>query len=76
MPLVAIAAWWLVQYNMPALFKFVFVVAITTVCSFASYHYWVQKTWVSAFLNGKRFDMQWPWRGAGLIAGEGRVAQQ
>ena len=66
MPLVAIAAWWLVRYDISALFKFVGVVAFTTVFSFLSYHYWVQKTWVSAFLNGKRFDMQWPWRDAGV----------
>ena len=74
MPLACIACWWLVQYDVPALFKFVGVVAFTTVFSFLSYHYWVQKTWVSAFLNGRRFDMQWPWRGAGVIVREGHKA--
>ena len=29
---------------------------------FVSYHYGVQRTWVSVFLNGKRFDLDWPWR--------------
>ena len=62
MPLVCIASWWMVQYDVSALFKFVCVVAFTTVCSFASYHYWVQKTWISAFLNGRRFNLPWPWR--------------
>ena len=74
MPLVAIAAWWLVQYDLHAIIKFFSVVGFTTVLSFVSYHYWVQKTWIGAFLNGKRFDMQWPWREVVVIAGEGSKA--
>lgn len=38
------------------------VAAFTTVAGFVTYHYWVQRTWVSAFLNGRRFDLDWPWR--------------
>ena len=62
MPIVCIAAWWLVQYDLPALFKFAVVVTVTTLACFVTYHYWVQNTWVSDFLNGRRFNLDWPWR--------------
>jgi glucan biosynthesis protein C len=62
LPLVCIAGWWLVQYDFPPIFKFLLVVGFTTVVCFVTYHYGVQRTWVSAFLNGKRFDLDWPWR--------------
>ena len=63
LPVVGIAAWWLVQYDLPAVVKFAGVVAFTTLVCFATYHYWVQRTWVSDFLNGRRFDLNWPWLG-------------
>ena len=63
MPVVVLVAWWLVPYRMPALAKFAINVAITSAVCFASYHYFVQRSWVSAFLNGKRFDLDWPWKG-------------
>jgi hypothetical protein len=28
-----------------------------------TYHYLVQDTWMGVFLNGKRFKLDWPWRG-------------
>ena len=73
LPLVCIAAWLLVPYDLPALVKFAAVVGFTTVLSFASYHYAVQRTWGSAFLNGRRFDMKWPWQVAGAIAQVGEA---
>lgn len=62
MPLVCFAAWWLVPYDLPALLKFSLVVGFTATLCFASYHYLVQRTWISVFLNGRRFDLDWPWR--------------
>jgi len=62
MPLVCFAAWWLVPYDLPAALKFPLVVAFTATLCFASYHYLVQRSWLSEFLNGRRFDLRWPWR--------------
>ena len=61
LPLVCFAAWWLVPYDIPAMLKFLAAVSFTTVVCFVTYHYWVQRTWVSQFLNGRRFDLKWPW---------------
>lgn len=61
MPFVIFACWWLLQYDVAAELKFLAAVGFTTVLCFVSYHYLVQKTWVSVFLNGKRFDLDWPW---------------
>lgn len=62
LPVVCFAGWWMVQYDLPAVVKFLCVTGFTTVVCFFTYHYWVQKTWVSTFLNGRRFDLDWPWR--------------
>lgn len=62
LPVVCFAGWWMVQYDLPAVVKFLCVTSFTTVVCFVTYHYWVQKTWVSRFLNGRRFDLDWPWR--------------
>lgn len=62
LPAVCFTGWLLVPYDLPAIVKFSLVVAATTVFCFATYHYWVQSTWVSDFLNGRRFDLDWPWR--------------
>ena len=59
---VAIPAWLLATYDLPAIVKFAIVLAFATVCCFTTYHYFVQRTWVSRFLHGKRFDLEWPWR--------------
>ena len=61
MPLVAIAGWWLVQYDFPSPFKFLLVCGFTAAIAFLTFHYWVQKTWLSVFLHGRRFDLKWPW---------------
>ena len=62
LPAAAFAGWWLVPYDLPAIVKFLCVTTFTTVVCFVTYHYWVQCTWISAFLNGRRFDLDWPWR--------------
>jgi len=62
LPVVCLVAWWLVPFDLPAEIKFGANLAITTFVCFVTYHYWVQRTWVSVFLNGKRFDLDWPWR--------------
>ena len=58
---VSFASWWLLQYDFPAELKYLIVVGVATMACFLTYHYWVQKTWISAFLNWRRFDLQWPW---------------
>ncbi len=62
LPLSCFAAWLLALADIHALFKFAFVLGFTTFFSFLSYHYVVQRSWISVFLNGKRFDLDWPWR--------------
>lgn len=29
---------------------------------FTTFHSWAQRTWISDFLYGLRFDLDWPWR--------------
>lgn len=62
MPLVAIAGWCLVPYDLPAILKFSCVVCFTLSVCLVSYRYGVQRTWVSVFLNGQRFNLKWPWQ--------------
>jgi glucans biosynthesis protein C len=62
LPVVYMFGWWMVQYDLPAIVKFMVVAGLTTLICFVTYHYWVQKTWVGVFLNGRRFDLDWPWR--------------
>ena len=62
MPLVCLAGWWLVQFDLPAVLKFLLVCGFTAVAALLSFHYWVQRTWVSNFLHGRRFDLDWPWQ--------------
>ena len=61
MPLVFLAGWWLVQFDFPAALKFLLVCGFTAAAAFLTFHYWVQKTWLSDFLHGRRFDLNWPW---------------
>ena len=61
MPLVCFAAWWLVQYDFASPLKFLLVCGFTAAIAFLTFHYWVQKTWLSVFLHGRRFDLKWPW---------------
>ena len=62
MPLVSLAGWWLVQFDLPAIVKFLLVCSFTTVVAFLTFHYWVQSTWISSFLHGRRFELPWPWQ--------------
>ena len=64
MPAIAVAGWWMVQYDLPAVVKFFCVTGFAVLVCFISYHYGVQKTWISDFLNGRRFNQDWPWRTA------------
>ena len=72
LPVICLAAWWMVQYDLPATFKFLCVCSFTTIVCFITYHYVVQKTWISVFLNGKRFSMNWPWQDQPLESGGDR----
>lgn len=62
LPVTCFVAFLLVHADLHALVKFAIVVSATTIACFASYHYWARRTWVSDFLNGRRFDLDWPWR--------------
>ena len=62
MPLVLFAGWLLVPYDLPAVVKFTLVCAFTSAAALLTFHYWVQKTWLSVFLHGRRFNLAWPWR--------------
>lgn len=62
LPLVFLAGWWLLPFDIPAVLKFLLVCGFTSVVAFTTFHYWVQKTWISDFLHGRRFDLDWPWR--------------
>jgi glucan biosynthesis protein C len=68
MPVLTFAAWWMVQFDLPAPLKFLCITSFASVVCFSSYHYLVQRTWVSVFLNGRRFDLDWPWREPKLAA--------
>jgi hypothetical protein len=38
--------------------------AFIGLAAFTTFHYWVQKPWLSDFLHGRRFDLKWPWLAA------------
>ncbi len=65
LPLVFLAGWWLLQFDLPAVLKFLLVCGFTAAAAFLTFHYWVQKTWISNFLHGRRFDLKWPWLESG-----------
>lgn len=62
LPLVGLAGWWLLRYDLPALLKFAMVCGFTVAVILWSYHYFIQGSWVSMLLNGQRFRMAWPGR--------------
>jgi glucans biosynthesis protein C len=53
LPVVAFVPGLIAETNLPAFFKFLIVLAITTLISMISYHYGVRNTFVGKFLNGK-----------------------
>jgi hypothetical protein len=55
LPLTVILPGLIADWNIPATFKFLFVVSITTVICFVTYHYLVRSTFIGAFLNGRRY---------------------
>ena len=63
MPVIGFVCVLLVPVDVHAVVKFAIVVTVTTVACFTTYHYGVQDGWLGAFLNGKRFKLDWPWRG-------------
>ena len=62
MPVVAAMAWLLLPVPIHAVLKFLIVVLVATILCFSSYHYLVQRSWVSQLLNGMRFNSPWPWQ--------------
>jgi peptidoglycan/LPS O-acetylase OafA/YrhL len=67
LPIVSLAAWYLVDVEAPAIVKFVLAGSFTTLVAFSTYHYLARRTWISVLLNGRRFSLRWPW----LEDGEG-----
>lgn len=61
LPIIIFAAWLVLPYDVHAFIKFPVIVGSTAVLCFLSYHYLVQKNWVSLLLNGMKFDAKWPW---------------
>ena len=61
LPLVSLAGWWLVQFDLHAVLKFLLVCGFTSLIAFLTFHYGVQRTRISDFLHGRRFDLAWPW---------------
>lgn len=74
LPVVLFVGWLLVPVDVHAVVKFAVVFGVTTVVCFATYHYWVQNTWLGVFLLGKRFKLDWPWRPEAVEAGASRAA--
>jgi len=62
MPVISIAAWIMLPFDLPAELKFLIIASGTTVVCFTSYHYLIQNSWVSDLLNGLKFKQPWPWR--------------
>lgn len=62
MPVVSFAAWFMLAYDLHVVVKFPIVLLFTVVVCFSTYHYLVQRTWVSVLLNGRRFNLNWPWQ--------------
>jgi hypothetical protein len=62
LPVICCMAWLLVPMDAHALVKFGINTTVTTVVCFVTYHYGVQNTWIGAFLHGRRFKQDWPWR--------------
>jgi len=72
LPLVFLAGWWLLQFDFPAELKFLLVCGFTAVAAFVTFHYWVQKTWLSDFLHGRRFNLNWPWLESSLTGSQAK----
>lgn len=62
LPLVVFFAWCLLPFKISAFIKYPAIVLPTMIISLVSYHYLVQRSWVSILLNGRRFNLRWPWK--------------
>lgn len=55
LPFTVILPGLIADWNIPAAYKFLFVVSVTTVICFVTYHYFVRSTFIGEFLNGRRY---------------------
>jgi glucan biosynthesis protein C len=55
LPLTAIIPAFIWELPLPALVKFIIVLSLTTIICFVTYHYFVRKTFIGKFLNGKKY---------------------
>ena len=54
--LTAIIPGLIADWSLPATLKFLFVLIVTGIICFVSYHYLVRSTFIGAFLNGRRYS--------------------
>lgn len=69
LPVICFLGWALVTVDVHAIVKFTIVTVVTTIVCVGTYHHWVQGSWLGAFLNGKRFNADWPWRAQRVVVG-------
>jgi peptidoglycan/LPS O-acetylase OafA/YrhL len=56
LPLTAFLPSLLVDWDIPATFKFLTVASISTLICFVTYHYFVRSTFIGKFLNGRKYS--------------------
>jgi peptidoglycan/LPS O-acetylase OafA/YrhL len=56
LPLTAFLPSLLVDWDIPATFKFLTVASISTLICFFTYHYFVRSTFIGKFLNGRKYS--------------------
>ncbi len=56
LPLTALLPSLILEWSMPAFFKFFIVMSGTALVCFVTYHYFVRSTFIGAFLNGRKYS--------------------
>ncbi len=59
LPLTAIIPALIWNFPIHAIFKFLIVLAVSTIICFVSYHYLVRNTFIGKFLNGRKYPIKW-----------------
>lgn len=58
LPLTAIIPTFIYKLELPAIFKFLTVLVLTTFICFVTYHYFVRNTFIGKFLNGRKYPQK------------------
>lgn len=56
LPLTIIIPALIVDWNIPGVFKFLFVAIATSIICFVTYHYFVRNSFIGKFLNGRKYS--------------------